>query len=264
MRADAPNLAEAAAAAIFSCNQPHPRQRPAVTGISGTRLLPALTVDRSNQDASETLSRPASPNRLRRARGGRKTSECRGLGPRSPRSALRKRCTSRPQERHKAPDSTCSQPQRPAPFRYPVRSGIASICEGDVHRKSTSCVRRRWDMMKATPHSQSERPGHDSRLSTLDPTPQATAAGIIAGTPEGTASIRNTTRCPAQLPTTQHGARSFSPTNSPKTATITAAASESAQRWVSPRQPESRVGHDRSSTVEKEPRLRPLQIGDAR
>ena len=95
MRVDAPDLAETARAAVPSLYRPHPRYRPAVTCVAGARLLPTLTVNRLNQDASGTLSPPVSRTALRWARGDRKTSDCRDFGRRCQRSALGKPRTSR-------------------------------------------------------------------------------------------------------------------------------------------------------------------------
>ena len=62
MRVDALDLVEAARAAVPSLYRPHPRYRPAVTGVAGARLLLTLTVNCLNQAASETLLPPASRN----------------------------------------------------------------------------------------------------------------------------------------------------------------------------------------------------------
>jgi len=52
MRVDAPSLAEAARTAVPSLYRPHPRYRLAVTAVADARLLPTLTVNRLNQNAS--------------------------------------------------------------------------------------------------------------------------------------------------------------------------------------------------------------------
>ena len=95
MRVDALDLVEAARAAVPSLYRPHPRYRPAVTGVAGARLLLTLTVNCLNQAASETLLPPASRTGLTWARGGRKTCDCRNFGQRYQRSALGKPRTSR-------------------------------------------------------------------------------------------------------------------------------------------------------------------------
>ena len=95
MRVDAPDLANAAGAATPSHYRPHPRYRSAATVVAGAGLLPTVTVNHLNQDASGTLSPPGSRTGLRWLRGGGKTSDCGGFGQCRHRSALGKPRTSR-------------------------------------------------------------------------------------------------------------------------------------------------------------------------
>ena len=95
MRVDAPDLAKAAGAAVPSHYRPHPRYRSAATGVAGAGLLPTFTVNHLNQDASGTLSPPASRTALRWPRGSGKTSDCGDFGQCRQRSALGKPRTSR-------------------------------------------------------------------------------------------------------------------------------------------------------------------------
>ena len=81
MRVDAPDLASAAGAATPSHYRPHPRYRSAATVVAGAGLLPTVTVNHLNQDASGTLSPPGSRTGLRWLRGGGKTSDCGGFRP---------------------------------------------------------------------------------------------------------------------------------------------------------------------------------------
>ena len=90
MRVDAPDLAEAARAAVPSIYRPHPRYRPAATGVTGAHLLATVIVNRLNQDASGTLSPLASRTGLRWARCGRKPCDFRDFGQRRQRLALGK------------------------------------------------------------------------------------------------------------------------------------------------------------------------------
>ena len=90
MRVDAPDLARAAGAAVPSLYRPHPRYQSAVTGVAGAGVLPTVTVNRLNQDASGTLSPPASRTDLRWPRGDGKTSDCGDFGQSGQRSALGK------------------------------------------------------------------------------------------------------------------------------------------------------------------------------
>ena len=103
MQVDARDPADAAAAAVYSRYPPHPRYRSAATGNAGARVLPKVTVNRLNQDASGTLSPPASPTGLRWARGGRRASDCRDFGRSRQRSALAKPRTSQVYVSHRAP-----------------------------------------------------------------------------------------------------------------------------------------------------------------
>ena len=95
MRVDAPDLANAAGAAVPSHYRPHPRYWSVATGVAGAGLLPTVTVNHLNQDASGTLSPPASRTGLRWPRGGGKTSDCGDFRQCRQRSALGKPRTSR-------------------------------------------------------------------------------------------------------------------------------------------------------------------------
>ncbi len=75
MRVDVTDLARAAGAAVPSLYRPHPRHRSAVTGVAGAGVLTTVTVNRLNQDASGTLSPPASRAELTWLRGDGKTSD---------------------------------------------------------------------------------------------------------------------------------------------------------------------------------------------
>ena len=171
--------------------------------------------------------------------------------------------TSRPHGNPNVSDGTCSRSHRPAALRNPVRSDIASIYEGDVHRKSTSCARVRWAMMRPLPQSQSEQSGHDPRLLAMDPSRHPTDARPMEAATEDTGTIWNTIRRPVQRPTLQQSGTSLSPTTSPSAATITATASQFAQPWASMHQHQISVGHDWRSTAAEETRLPTLRIGDA-
>ena len=95
MRVDAPELDDAAGAAVPSLFRPHRRIRSAAIGVAGAGLLPTVTVNRLNQDASGTLSPPASGTDLRWPRGDGKTSDCGDFCQPGQRSALGKPRTSR-------------------------------------------------------------------------------------------------------------------------------------------------------------------------
>ena len=95
MRVDAPDLANSASDAVPSHYRPYTRYGSAITGVADAGLLPTVTVKHLNQDASGTLSPPASRAGLRWARGGGKTSDCGDLGQCGQRSPLGKPRTSR-------------------------------------------------------------------------------------------------------------------------------------------------------------------------
>ena len=95
MRVDAPELDDAAGAAIPSLFRPHLRIRSAAIGAAGAGLLPTVTVNRLNQDVSGTLSPPASGTDLRWPRGHGKTSDCGDFCQSGQRSALGNPRTSR-------------------------------------------------------------------------------------------------------------------------------------------------------------------------
>ena len=95
MRVDATDLARATGAAVPSLYRPHPRHRSAVTGVAGAGVLQTVTVNRLNEDASGTLSPPASLAELRWPRGDGKTSDWEDSGQSGQRSALGNPRTSR-------------------------------------------------------------------------------------------------------------------------------------------------------------------------
>ncbi len=78
-----------------SLYRPHPRHRSAVRGVVGAGVLPTVTVNLLNPDASGTLSPPASRAGLRWLRGDGKTSDWGDFGQSGQRSALGKPRTSR-------------------------------------------------------------------------------------------------------------------------------------------------------------------------
>ena len=168
-----------------------------------------------------------------------------------------------PHDNPNVSDGTCSQSPRPAAFRNSARSEITSISEGDVPRKSTSCVRGRWGMMSDVSQSQSAESGQDPRLMAMDATPQPTVARTAAAA-DAKANTWNAARCRVQRPTCQHSATSLSPTISPNAAAIAATASQLAQPWASMHQHQTRVGHYWLSTETDETRFCTIRIGDAR
>ena len=112
MRVDATDLAGVAGAAVPSLYRPHPRHRPAVTGVAGAGVLQTVTVNRLNQDASGTLSPPASRAELRWPRGDGKTSDWGDFGQSGQRSALGKPHTSRPPPLNAVLTTTAGQPRK--------------------------------------------------------------------------------------------------------------------------------------------------------
>ena len=91
MRVEAREPANAASIAVGSLVRSHPRYRSAVTAAG---LSPAVTVNRLNPDAAETLSPPASRTRLEWPRGGSMASGTGDLDEVHRRSAPAERRTS--------------------------------------------------------------------------------------------------------------------------------------------------------------------------
>ena len=127
MRVDAPDLANAAGAAVPSHFRPHPRYWSVATGVAGAGLLPTVTVNHLNQDASGTLSPPASRTGLRWPRGGGKTSDCGDFRQCRQRSALGKPRTSRADipSLSRYPKCPNARSLKIAPWCYPVQCVVA-------------------------------------------------------------------------------------------------------------------------------------------